>query len=83
VTLRGLSRASVDGRIHIDDESKKVSVLAYLSEDWPFAGDGGKLRLLRRRDYASGGVQAEAFGGDVLAFKNPAAYGVKNAGFHG
>ena len=37
-------------------------------------GDGGKLRLLKKRNFELGtqGVQAEAFGGDVLAFKNPA-----------
>ena len=37
-------------------------------------GDGGKLRLLKKRSFELGnqGVQAEAFGGDVLAFKNPA-----------
>ena len=41
--------------------------------------------MLKKRDFNLGnqGVQAEAFGGNVLAFKNPAAYGVKNAGYHG
>lgn len=48
-----------------------MSVLIYLNEDWPFEGDGGKLRLLKKRDYTALGVQVEAFGGDVLAFKNP------------
>jgi len=36
VTLRGKT-SKVDGRIHVDDPSKKVSVLVYLNE----AGEGG------------------------------------------
>ena len=60
VTLRGITRADIDGRIHVDDESKRVSVLVYLNEDWPFEGDGGKLRLLKRRDFESPGKQYRA-----------------------
>ena len=82
-TMRGLS-IKEDGRVHQDDVSKKVTALVYLSEKWPHAGDGGKLRLLTKRDINSNiTVANDAAFGNLLAFLNPAAQGDKTRGFHG
>ncbi len=43
-TVRGFLR-STDGSIHTDSETKIITVLLYLNEDW--GADGGKLRILR------------------------------------
>ena len=43
-TVRGFLR-STDGSIHTDSETKIITVLLYLNEDW--GSEGGKLRILR------------------------------------
>lgn len=43
-TVRGFLRPT-DGSIHTDSETKIITVLLYLNEDW--GADGGKLRILR------------------------------------
>ncbi|XRB18794.1 glycosyltransferase family 29 protein [Pseudoscourfieldia marina] len=83
VSMRGVSW-KMDGRIHADDASKRVSVLVYLNEEWTHGdGDGGKLRLLRSRNIDDYEVQVDSYGGNLLAFKNPAAFQNKKSGFHG
>jgi SM-20-related protein len=44
LTVRGCTRMK-DGQIHIDSQSKLITVLLYLNRDWNAAG--GRLRLLR------------------------------------
>ncbi len=44
ITLRARTRPQ-DGEIHTDSESKLVTALIYLNEDW--SADGGRLRVLR------------------------------------
>jgi len=44
VTIRGRCRR-FDGQIHTDSESKLLTVLIYLDDDW--RAEGGRLRLLR------------------------------------
>jgi hypothetical protein len=84
-TIRGVATKE-DGRIHADDASKVVTALVYLNEEWPHeseCGECGKLQLLARRDLRSNSTPAnDAYGGNLLAFLNPAAFG-KNGGFHG
>jgi hypothetical protein len=43
-TVRGFLRKT-DGSIHTDSETKIITVLLYLNDDW--AVDGGRLRILR------------------------------------
>lgn len=47
ITLRKYAR-SKDGRIHADTDSKVITILLYLNEDWPY--EGGQLRFLRSPD---------------------------------
>jgi len=47
VTLRARTRPQ-DGRIHTDSETKVITALIYLNEDWSSAG--GRLRVLRGPD---------------------------------
>jgi len=44
LTVRGCTRMK-DGQIHIDSQSKLITVLLYLNRDWKAAG--GRLRLLK------------------------------------
>jgi hypothetical protein len=44
LTVRGCTRMK-DGQIHIDSQSKLITVLLYLNRDWNAAG--GRLRLLK------------------------------------
>ncbi len=44
LTVRGCTRMK-DGQIHIDSQSKLITVLLYLNRDWRAAG--GRLRLLK------------------------------------
>ena len=44
ITLRARTRPQ-DGEIHTDSESKLVTALIYLNEEW--SADGGRLRVLR------------------------------------
>jgi hypothetical protein len=43
-TVRGFLRGT-DGSIHTDSQTKIITVLLYLNEDW--GAEGGKLRILR------------------------------------
>lgn len=47
LTVRGRCRAK-DGQIHTDSDTKLITVLVYLNENWD--ADGGRLRLLRSAD---------------------------------
>jgi hypothetical protein len=47
ITLRARARAQ-DGRIHTDSETKVITALIYLNDDW--ASAGGRLRVLRGPD---------------------------------
>ena len=53
-TVRGFVREK-DGSIHTDSETKIITVLLYMNEDW--REDAGRLRLLRSatdlEDYAA------------------------------
>ena len=66
-TVRGFVREK-DGSIHTDSESKIITVLLYMNEDW--REDGGRLRLLRSatdlEDYAT---EVPPNGGTLLAFR--------------
>jgi hypothetical protein len=47
ITLRARTRPQ-DGRIHTDSETKVITALIYLNDDWSSAG--GRLRVLRGPD---------------------------------
>jgi hypothetical protein len=47
ITLRARTRPQ-DGRIHTDSESKVITALIYLNDDW--SSEGGRLRVLRGPD---------------------------------
>lgn len=47
-TIRKFSRGK-DGRPHTDGESKIMTLLVYMNDDWPEGGDG-RLRVLRGPD---------------------------------
>ncbi len=65
-TLRGYLRER-DGAVHTDSESKLVTLLLYLNEDWPDAG--GRLRLLRSPDtLMQPVVEVPPLGGTLLCF---------------
>ena len=67
VTYRGYARHK-DGRIHADSESKVVTILLYLNEEWPH--EGGNLRLLRDpNDLESTIVEIVPLVGTLLIFK--------------
>jgi SM-20-related protein len=67
ITIRGRSRPT-DGKIHTDSETKLITVLIYLNQEW--TQPGGRLRLLRGKDdiedYAA---QIDPTGGTLLAFE--------------
>jgi len=66
-TVRGEVRLQ-DGGIHTDSQSKLVTVLLYLNEDWN--ADGGRLRLLRSPDsLADPVVEIAPHGGTLLIFR--------------
>lgn len=48
LTVRGRSRASRDGRIHLDSKTKLITVLIFMNRHWE--DPGGRLRLLRSAD---------------------------------
>ena len=47
ITLRARTRKQ-DGRIHTDSETKIITALIYLNDDW--SSEGGRLRVLRGPD---------------------------------
>ena len=68
LTVRGRCRPK-DGQIHTDSDSKLITVLVYLNEDW--SADGGRLRLLRSPDSLDNpiaDVPPEA--GSMVCFRN-------------
>jgi hypothetical protein len=68
VTFRGYAQHK-DGRIHADSESKLVSLLLYLNEDWS-SDEGGNLRFLRDpADIESTIVEIPAKAGTLAIFK--------------
>jgi hypothetical protein len=66
-TVRGYTRAS-DGKIHTDSETKIITVLLYMNDDWD--ADGGRLRILRSptdlNDYVA---EIPPNGGTLLIFR--------------
>ncbi|HTJ02224.1 MAG TPA: 2OG-Fe(II) oxygenase [Methylovirgula sp.] len=65
-TVRGYLRER-DGGVHTDSESKLVTLLLYLNEDWQDAG--GRLRLLRSPDsLMTPVVEVPPLGGTLLCF---------------
>ena len=67
VTLRARTR-SVDGRIHTDSVTKKVTALIYLNDDWN--AQGGRLRLLRGpADIEDMIAEVPPLAGTLLAFR--------------
>ena len=67
VTLRARTR-SVDGQIHTDSETKIVTALIYLNEDW--SNQGGRLRLLRGPDDIEDMIaEVPPDAGTLLAFR--------------
>lgn len=67
ITLRARTRAS-DGQIHTDSETKIVTALIYLNQDWSDAG--GRLRLLRGPDNIDDMIaEVPPVAGTLLAFR--------------
>ena len=67
VTLRARTRP-VDGQIHTDSETKIVTALIYLNEDW--SNQGGRLRLLRGPDDIEDMIaEVPPDAGTLLAFR--------------
>ena len=67
VTLRARTRP-VDGQIHTDSETKIVTALSYLNEDW--SNQGGRLRLLRGPDDIEDMIaEVPPDAGTLLAFR--------------
>lgn len=67
ITLRARTRP-VDGRIHTDSATKRVTALIYLNDDWDAAG--GRLRLLRSpTDIEDMIAEVPPLAGTLLAFR--------------
>lgn len=67
VTLRARTRLA-DGQIHTDSETKIVTALIYLNEDW--SNQGGRLRLLRGPDDIEDMIaEVPPAAGTLLAFR--------------
>jgi len=67
VTLRARTRP-IDGQIHTDSETKRVTALIYLNTDW--SGSGGRLRLLRGpHDIEDMIAEVPPLQGTLLAFR--------------
>jgi len=66
-TVRGFCRLK-DGSIHRDSESKIITVLLYMNEEWDT--DGGRLRILRSEtDLEDKVAEVPPHGGTLLMFK--------------
>jgi len=75
ITLRGRVGPR-DGYIHTDSETKILTLLLYLNEDW--LDPAGRLRLLRGPDDLENfAAEIEPSGGNLLVFRRSAA------SFHG
>ena len=67
ITVRGRCQQK-DGRIHTDTETKVVTALLYLNQEW--AADGGRLRLLRGpSDLDDKVAEVPPNGGTLVAFR--------------
>jgi SM-20-related protein len=67
VTLRGHT-AEKDGQIHVDSESKLITVLLYLNPNWQ--DEGGRLRLLyNKNDLTPYAAEVSPEAGRCLIFK--------------
>ena len=67
VTLRARTRP-VDGRIHTDSDTKVITALVYLNDDWN--APGGRLRLLRGPDDIEDMIaEVPPLAGTLLAFR--------------
>jgi hypothetical protein len=67
ITVRARCRET-DGRIHTDSETKVVTALLYLNEEW--RADGGRLRLLRGpSDIEDMIAEVPPDGGTLVAFR--------------
>lgn len=68
LTVRGYCRAK-DGKIHTDSDSKLITVLVYLNEDWE--ADGGRLRLLKSSDSLDDVItEVPPEAGSMVCFRN-------------
>lgn len=68
LTVRGRCRAK-DGQIHTDSDSKLITVLVYLNENWD--ADGGRLRLLRSADSLDDMIaEVPPEAGSMVCFRN-------------
>ncbi len=66
-TVRGFVREK-DGAIHTDSDTKIVTVLLYMNEDW--REDAGRLRILRSAtDLEDFAAEVPPNGGTLLAFR--------------
>ncbi len=66
-TVRGFCRKK-DGSIHRDSETKVITVLLYMNEEWDT--DGGRLRILRSEtDLNDIVAEVPPHGGTLLVFK--------------
>ncbi len=67
ITLRARTRPQ-DGRIHTDSESKVITALIYLNDDW--ASEGGRLRVLRGpRDIEDMAAEVPPIAGTLISFR--------------
>jgi len=68
LTVRGRCRPK-DGQIHTDSDSKLITVLVYLNENWD--ADGGRLRLLRSEDSLDDMIaEVPPEAGSMVCFRN-------------
>jgi len=66
-TVRG-NCARTNGKIHTDTESKIITVLLYLNQDWE--ANGGRLRILRSgTDLNDAAEEVSPNGGTLLVFR--------------
>jgi SM-20-related protein len=65
-TVRGRCRLS-DGKIHTDTESKLITVLLYMNQQW--TNQVGKLRLLNSREIDDVAAEVSPAFGTLLIFK--------------
>ncbi len=67
ITVRG-NCARSNGKIHTDTESKIITVLLYMNQEWD--KDGGRLRILRSgTDLNDAAEEVSPNGGTLLVFK--------------
>ncbi|MGV8998520.1 MAG: 2OG-Fe(II) oxygenase [Parvibaculaceae bacterium] len=67
ITVRG-NCAKTNGKIHTDTESKIITVLLYMNQEWD--KDGGRLRILRSgTDLNDAAEEVSPNGGTLLVFR--------------